>query len=160
SYMWINREISELLQKTQAAIQVVLGPRQCGKSSLLLHLGPDFEEISLDDPNLRALAQSEPENLLEQFTDRKIFIDEVQYAPELFPVLKRRADLYRRRTQSDPEQTIIRLSGSNQILLDRYVKESLAGRAAFFEMNTLSVSEILASSNKSIQEIMFMGGWP
>lgn len=73
--MWIHREISDLLIETSSAIQIVLGPRQCGKSSLLLHLGPDFEEISLDDPNLRALAQSEPENLLEQFSDRKIFID-------------------------------------------------------------------------------------
>ncbi len=44
--------------------------------------------------------------------------------------------------------------------MDRNVKESLAGRASFFDMNTLSVSEILAARDLSIQEILYRGGWP
>lgn len=157
--MWIKRDISQLIQQNQDLIQIIRGPRQCGKSSLILHLDPDFYELSLDDPSLRELAQRDPELFLSQFDSQKLFIDEAQYAPELFPSLKRRVDLYKRDTSKRP-QTILRLTGSNQILMDRNVKESLAGRASFFDMNTLSVSEILSSQSVSIQEILYKGGWP
>lgn len=158
--MWIERDISRALEKNTDLIQVIRGPRQCGKSSLILHLDPAFKELSLDDPSLRALAQDDPELFLRQFSSQKLFIDEAQYAPALFPSLKRRADLYKRDAKNKP-QTILRLTGSNQILMDRNIKESLAGRASFFDMNTLSVAEILASSPAlSVQDILYKGGWP
>jgi predicted AAA+ superfamily ATPase len=96
---------------------------------------------------------------LQQFNSQKLFIDEAQYAPALFPSLKRRADLYKREAQNK-SKTILRLTGSNQILMDRNIKESLAGRASFFDMNTLSVAEILSAKKSSIQNILYMGGWP
>lgn len=158
--MWIQRDISDILTKNRDLIQIIRGPRQCGKSSLLLKLDPEFKELSLDDPSLRDLAQSDPELFLKQFKSQKLFIDEAQYAPALFPSLKRRADLYRRDSKNKT-QTILRLTGSNQILMDKTIKESLAGRASFFDMNTLSIAEILsAQQDRSIQEILFMGGWP
>lgn len=125
----------------------------------MLHLDPAFKELSLDDPSLRELAQNDPELFLRQFEGDKLFIDEAQYAPALFPSLKRRADLFKR-DHSKKSQTILRLTGSNQILMDKNVKESLAGRASFFDMNTLSVAEILATRKSSIQEILYKGGWP
>ncbi len=157
--MWIDRDISDIIQQNTDPIQIIRGPRQCGKSSLILHLDADFKELSLDDPSLRELAQSDPELFLSQFNSQKLFIDEAQYAPALFPSLKRKADLFKRDNKNTP-QTILRLTGSNQILMDRNVKESLAGRASFFDMNTLSVSEILSARNTSIQEILYKGGWP
>jgi len=156
--MWIERDIFDILSTNRDLIQIVRGPRQCGKSSLLLRLDSDFQEVTLDDPALRELAQSDPELFLEQFGSKKLFIDEAQYAPALFPSLKRRADLYKRAGKKT--EPIFRLTGSNQILMDRNVKESLAGRASFFDMNTLCVAEILASQKISIQEIIYLGGWP
>ncbi len=159
--MWIQRDISGILSKNHDPIQVIRGPRQCGKTSLVLQMDPEFKELSLDDPSLRDLAQNDPELFLKQFHHQKLFIDEAQYAPALFPSLKRKVDLYKRNLKDSPSQTILRLTGSNQILMDKNVKESLAGRASFFNMNTLSISEILNSkSNHSIQEILFNGGWP
>jgi predicted AAA+ superfamily ATPase len=140
--MWIQRDISKFIQENTDTIQIVRGPRQCGKSSLILQLDPEFKELSLDDPSLRELAQNDPELFLSQFDSQKLFIDEAQYAPALFPSLKRKADLYKR-NPNNKHQTILRLTGSNQILMDRNIKESLAGRASFFDLNTLSVSEIL-----------------
>lgn len=157
--MWIQREISKIIEASQDPIQIIRGPRQCGKSSLLLHLDSDFEEVSLDDLALRELAQTDPELFLSQFGNKKLFIDEAQYAPKLFPSLKRKVDLAKR-DANYIRQTIVRITGSNQILMDKYVKESLAGRASFFDMNTLSVSEILAATDVSIQDILFKGGWP
>ena len=157
--MWIKRDISKIIELNKDPIQIIRGPRQCGKSSLLLQLDPSFEEVSLDDPSLRELAQNDPDLFLKQFDSKKLFIDEVQYAPALFPSLKRKVDLFKRDPQHQ-RQTLFRLTGSNQILLDRNVKESLAGRASFFDMNTLSVAEILAAKKTNIQEILYSGGWP
>ncbi len=157
--MWIRRDISSFIEQNMDSIQIIRGPRQCGKSSLLLRLDPGFKELSLDDPSLRELAQNDPELFLRQFSSEKLFIDEAQYAPALFPSLKRRVDLQKRQPDFKP-QTILRLTGSNQILMDRDIKESLAGRASFFDMNTLSVSEILAARKINIQDILYMGGWP
>jgi predicted AAA+ superfamily ATPase len=157
--MWIQRDISALLEESKDPVQIIRGPRQCGKSSLVLNIDPSFKELSLDDPSLRELAQTDPELFLNQFGEEKLFIDEAQYAPELFPSIKRRIDLAKR----DPKRknkTIIRMTGSNQILMDKNIKESLAGRASFFDMNTLSVSEILDARKCSIQEILYLGGWP
>lgn len=157
--MWIKRDISSLINANTDPIQIIRGPRQCGKSSLILHLDPSFKELSLDDPSLRDLAQNDPELFLSRFNDEKIFIDEAQYAPALFPSLKRKVDLLKRNS-GRRAQTVLRLTGSNQILMDRNIKESLAGRASFFDMNTLSVAEILESRNSNIQDILYQGGWP
>ncbi|HNN82483.1 MAG TPA: AAA family ATPase, partial [Leptospiraceae bacterium] len=124
--MWIERDISQTINKSKDVIQVIRGPRQIGKTSLFLKLDPDFKELSLDDPILRELAKNDPDLFLKQFSDKKIFIDEAQYAPSLFPSLKRKADLYKRENKGRLH-TIIRLSGSNQILMDKNVKESLSG---------------------------------
>lgn len=132
--IWINRDISHILNKNKDPIQILRGPRQCGKSSLVRHLDPSFREISLDDPALRDLAESDPELFLKQLGTDKLFIDEAQYAPRLFPSLKRKVDLYKRNTPQP--QTILRITGTNQIMMDKNIKESLAGRASFFDMNT------------------------
>ncbi|MFZ4403065.1 MAG: ATP-binding protein [Pseudobdellovibrionaceae bacterium] len=157
--MWIKRDILEKIQSSSDAIQVFRGPRQCGKTSLVLKLDPEFKEISLDDPHWRELAQNDPELFLRSFKHSKLFIDEAQYAPQLFPSLKRRVDLLKRDETWKPH-TVLRLTGSNQILMDKNVKESLAGRASFFDLNTLSVSEILQARKISIQDILYLGGWP
>ncbi len=157
--MWIKRDISKIISENKDPIQIIRGPRQCGKSSLILHLDPEFKELSLDDPALRELAQNDPELFLEQFKSDKIFIDEAQYAPALFPSLKRKIDLYKRNSNRKI-QTIVRMTGSNQILMDRQVKESLSGRASFFDMNTLSIAEILQARECTIQDILYTGGWP
>lgn len=157
--MWIKRHISCVLQANHDPIQILRGPRQCGKTSLLLQMDPSFRELSLDDPGLRELAQNDPELFLRQHDSQKLFIDEAQYAPNLFPSLKRRADLFKRSHPTAP-QTILRLTGSNQILMDKNIKESLAGRASFFDLNTLSVAEILEFQTKPIQDILYAGGWP
>ena len=59
--MWFERDISHAIDSNPDPIQIIRGPRQCGKSSLVLHLDKTFVEASLDDPALRELAQSDPE---------------------------------------------------------------------------------------------------
>lgn len=101
---------------------------------------------------------------LEQFPP-PLLLDEVQYVPSLFPELKKRVDQLKKEIlfaeTSSEGQVLFRLTGSNQILMDKNIKESLAGRASYFYLNTLSVSEILATMPQiRINEILFKGGWP
>ncbi|TGL47062.1 hypothetical protein EHQ55_14675 [Leptospira meyeri] len=67
------QDIAKQITDNQDTIQIIRGPRQCGKTSLLLHIDPSFNEISLDDHTFRELANRDPELFLSQFNTEKIF---------------------------------------------------------------------------------------
>ncbi len=162
--MWIKRDISDYIASMNSEfVQIVVGPRQCGKSSLLWQMSPDFTEISFDDLQLRTLAQNDPALFLASHPG-SLILDEVQYAPNIFPAIKQKVDQLKKTRLQDPNvklKVIFRLTSSNQVLMDKNVKETLVGRAGFYYLNTLCVSELLsANPNIPILEILFRGGWP
>ncbi|UKI34527.1 MAG: AAA family ATPase [Lentisphaeria bacterium] len=69
-----------------------------------------------------------------------VIIDEIQYAPELFPYIKIAVDEARR---SNPLQAngLYWLTGSQQFSMMKNVSESLAGRVGVFQMHGLSLQE-------------------
>ncbi len=139
--MWIKREISEKilkLGKEKPAI-LVTGARQTGKSSLLKNLFPNAQYISFDDPILMEEAESNPAAFLNQFSGQLI-LDEVQYVPILFRYLKLKID-----EQIDEKGKWI-LTGSQKFVLMKEVTETLAGRVGIFELDTLSVAELISSA--------------
>ncbi len=148
--MYIYRDMTLQLEQSSSPIQILLGPRQCGKSTLFASLSSKenkFQEITFDDLQMRQLANKDPALFLQQF-ETPLLLDEVQYVPNLFPELKRKIDALKRASvfQSQDHsvtEVLFRLTGSNQILMDKNVKESLAGRASYYYLNTLSVHEIL-----------------
>ncbi|OAI48279.1 hypothetical protein AYO45_05185 [Gammaproteobacteria bacterium SCGC AG-212-F23] len=122
----------------------------------------NFQEITFDDLQLRQLANQDPALFLQQFPP-PLLLDEVQYVPNLFSELKIVIDKLKRAALvgSQKYETLFLLTGSNQILMDKNIKESLAGRAAYYYLNTLSIHEILNALPKtSIKDILFKGGWP
>ncbi|MHB1927727.1 MAG: ATP-binding protein [Leptospirillum sp.] len=151
------------MSSSHAPVQFLTGPRQCGKSTLLSHLaGPSFKEVTFDDLQLRTLANRDPGLFLEQFKPPVLF-DEVQYVPQLFPEIKRYVDEQKRRRLETgrPVPVLFRMTGSNLLLMDRNVKESLAGRVSYFHLNTLTVHEIKkAFADADLADILFQGGWP
>jgi predicted AAA+ superfamily ATPase len=162
--MWIQREISHYITENSAEpVQIIVGPRQCGKSSLLTHLGSGYTEVTFDDFQLRSLAQADPALFLSNYKT-PLILDEVQYVPNLFPTIKQHIDKMRQARLTDAGKKIevlFRLTGSNQILMDKNIKESLAGRAGFYYLNTLTVSELRhAQPELSTLDILFKGGWP
>ena len=161
--MYIERDITSRLSVNQTPVQLVIGPRQCGKSTLLGHLAtPSFKEVTFDDLQLRTLANRDPALFFEQFSP-PILLDEVQYVPNIFPEIKRYVDrIKKERLISGRLTTVLfRMTGSNQLEMDKSIKESLAGRASYFELNTLTVHEIKRAYSKvSISDVLFKGGWP
>lgn len=164
--MWIHRDISDSLKKTSGVyVHILIGPRQCGKSSLFVALGDgEWSEVSFDDFQMRTLAEQDPVLFLSQQT-LPLVIDEIQYCPNVFPEIKRIVDELKKERLSQKRpgdiKVIFRLTSSNQILLDQKVKETLVGRASYFNLNTLSVHEIFnAFPSLPLKEVLFRGGWP
>lgn len=163
--MWIERDLLTFLQGRQGQylpIKILRGPRQVGKTSLLNYL-EFYKLILFDDLAIRNLAQDNPSLFFEQFTG-PLILDEATLAPQIFLELKRRVDIQRRESQQKiPSKPIdIWITGSNQTLLQKEVRESLAGRANYFFLNTLSLHEWeKAFSEPASLRTMFMrGGWP
>ncbi len=164
--MLIKRDIATKLRENRGVyIHILIGPRQCGKSTLFAALGEGkFQEITFDDFQMRNLAERDPGLFLTQYPP-PIIIDEIQYAPNIFPEIKRIIDNLKKdrvlKNQKDEITVLFYLTGSNQILLDTHVKETLVGRASFYHLNTLSVHEIKnAFPNMPLTTILFKGGWP
>ena len=135
--MYIPRDLTSRLLESRSLVQILTGPRQCGKSTLLSHLSDSsYTEITFDDLQMRTLANRDPGLFLDQFKP-PLLLDEVQYVPNLFPEIKARVDrLKRERLEKNRELSpIFRMTGSNQILMDRNIKESLAGRASYFYLS-------------------------
>lgn len=135
---YIERSLEPVLEKAAGEFPAVVltGPRQSGKTTLLRHVfGKGFRYVSLDPPEVRAAAMSDPRGFLELNAPPVIF-DEVQYAPDLLPYVKERIDEHRNRAG----QFI--LTGSQNLLLMERVTESLAGRAAMLRLLPLSLREI------------------
>lgn len=137
---YIRRHIEERildLSKSYAAI-LLTGPRQAGKTTMLHELSKKEnigrKYVTLDDLNERSLAKSDPALFL-QMHQPPVFIDEVQYAPELFTYIKIHIDQH-----YHPGD--FWLTGSQIYRLMRGVQESLAGRVALLHMSPLSQREI------------------
>ncbi len=135
---YIRRDLEQEFQAYCKEFPVVLltGMRQCGKSTMLGHLANGARaSVTLDDLQERALAQNDPQLFL-QLHEPPLIIDEVQYAPQLFPYLKIYADEH-------PEHTgAFWLTGSQPFPLMKLAGESLAGRAGILRMLPLSQHEL------------------
>ena len=162
--MIVKRHFFETLKSSPRMEAVLLwGPRQVGKTTLL-DLLPLDSRMFLDDLGLRQRAQNDPALFLDGVT-LPCLIDEAQYAPNLFPEIKLRIDHARRErlrsTSPQPPGTSYYLTGSNKIILDDRVKESLAGRCSTFVLHGLSLAEVKeAFPELPLKTIMFRGGMP
>lgn len=142
SCMYINRIASDKLLRlaTTFPAVVISGARQVGKSTLVEHLFKEKADIVVFDPVIDIEnARQDPEFFLNNHRT-PIILDEIQYAPELIPVIKRRIDKDR-----SPGQYII--TGSQQWGVLKSISESLAGRAVFLDLESLSLSEISGKQN-------------
>jgi len=109
-----------------APVVVLLGARQTGKTTLVRSMPSlaDRPYLTLDDFDLRAQAEQEPEAVLERAP--AMVLDEVQRAPALLLAIKRAVDASRKRT---PGRFV--LTGSANLLMMQNVADTLAGRAVY-----------------------------
>ena len=141
---YIKRSLEKVVLQVTKEYPVVLisGPRQVGKTTMLKKLmeGTGRNYVSLDDLQERALAKNDPEMFL-QLHKPPVLIDEVQYAPELFSMIKLIVDKEHRKGD-------FWLTGSQIFDLMKGVQESLAGRVAVLSLSSLSQTEIYGGEDR------------
>lgn len=135
----MENRILELSHSFSAIL--LTGPRQAGKTTLLRELvekeNIGRRYVTLDDLTERDLAKNDPVTFL-QLHQPPVLIDEVQYAPELFPYIKIYIDEHH-----NPGD--FWMTGSQIFRMMRGVQESLAGRVALLHMSPLSQREIIGA---------------
>jgi predicted AAA+ superfamily ATPase len=140
--MYIYRHLEQILKNPAylRGVMAVTGSRQTGKSTLIEEIaqGKKMTSITLDDMNRREMAKHNPKDFL-AMSPTPLFIDEVQYAPELFPYMKIHVD-------KTKEMGAYYISGSQRFNMIKNLSESLAGRVGIFELLGLSMREIKGDS--------------
>ena len=133
--MYIKRHAQKVIKDLSRMFGAVLvtGSRQVGKTTLLRKVMPSAQWISLDDPILLNSAQEEASTFLKSYS-LPVFIDEIQYAPQLFPQMKMLID-------RSEEKGLFFISGSQQFHMMKNVSESLAGRVGIITLPGISLRE-------------------
>lgn len=133
---------------------VILGPRQCGKTTLTRQTLPAWTHLDLDRPSDAVPLDADIEGRLEQLGDRVVF-DEAQRVPALFSVLRGVIDARRARHGR------FVLLGSASPPLVRGIAESLAGRAAFVELPPFRWDEVRSARPSAVlSDLWLRGGFP
>ncbi|MBU4485566.1 MAG: ATP-binding protein [Candidatus Delongbacteria bacterium] len=154
---YLKRNIEEELKFSLEHFPVVavLGPRQCGKSTLIKELSKNTEEflyIDLQDfDNIEKL--KEPSLFFKHNKNKTICLDEIQYRPELFNVLRSIIDSDRRNGRF-----IILGSASRDLI--KQSSESLAGRISYIELTPFLFSEINEHIKEPLISLWYNGGFP
>jgi len=148
----IEKILFALLQKYPAVN--ITGPRQSGKTTLVKSLNENYNYFSLENPDIRLFAESDPRGFLSS-AGEKFILDEVQYVPELFSYLQEILDNSR-------ENGKVILLGSQSFLMNQHISQSLAGRVASLKLLPLSYSELKAAKldSQNMDAILYHGGYP
>ena len=142
------RRLEEALARSP--VVVLLGPRQCGKTTLAKQLAGTTKHEFFDLEHPADLARLSAPMLALEDLGGLVIVDEVQRKPELFGILRVLVDR--------PEcKARFLLLGSASPHLVRGVSESLAGRVAFVEMSGFDVCEV---GPENFQQLWMRGGFP
>lgn len=145
--MLLPRTLAKKLKQLTSHFPVVTitGPRQSGKTTCAKMVFPAYEYVSLEDPEEREFAQSDPRGFLRRFPD-KVILDEIQRVPDILSYIQGIVDQEKRTGQ-------FILTGSRQFQLMEKITPSLAGRAAVVNLLPFSLAELLQRPSQDIQEI-------
>ncbi len=135
---------------TQKYITLIIGPRQVGKTTVMLQLYKNLIGkskkaffLNLEDKNIKDAFNLHPEQLFNFIAPINpnekyyIFIDEIQYLDDPSNFLKYLYDQYN-------ENLKLIVSGSSSFYIDKKFKDSLAGRKRIFRLSTLSFKEFVS----------------
>lgn len=152
---YLQQDLFQTLSRVPAV--VLLGPRQVGKTTLAKKIGREFDSIYLDLEAPDDLAKlQDPTAFLRAHQDELVILDEIQLAPEIFPILRGLIDQNRERGRRAGHYLLL---GSASMDLMRQSSESLAGRISYLDMTSLSVAEIGPAQTEQTK-LWVRGGFP
>lgn len=134
-------------------VVTITGPRQSGKTTLARMTFPDFHYVSLEQPDIRQLAETDAKAFLRAYPP-PVIIDEIQRVPQLLSYIQVAVD------ESDGRGQYL-LTGSHQPQLHAGVAQSLAGRTGLLRLLPLSMTELTAAGIvMERDEYLFKGFMP
>ncbi|TAE61960.1 MAG: ATP-binding protein [Bacteroidetes bacterium] len=147
-----SEKVLQLARQFKAV--AIMGPRQSGKTTLSRMCFPEKAYISLENPENRDFALSDPAGFLKTYPDGAI-LDEVQRVPELLSWLQQDID-------EDFRRGKFILTGSNNLLLLEKITQTLAGRVAYLDLLPLSTEELTQhpSSLENLNQLLYAGAYP
>ena len=137
-----------LAQKFQ--VITLTGPRQSGKTTLVRATFSSLPYVSLEEPDIRQIALTDPRGFLANYPAGAI-LDEIQNAPELFSYIQGLVDANR--------QVQFILTGSSNFLLMEKISQTLAGRTAVLHLLPFSFNE-LEPLPEEYESLVFKGQYP
>lgn len=157
---YINRYVTGELQQSlsQNPVTALIGPRQCGKSTLARHVLQNRKDALFLDlelpPDMRKLG--DPELFLQEHADRLVCIDEVQLKPDLFPLLRALIDKDKR-----PGRILILGSVSRDLV--RQTGEKPMGHIHYIELTPFTWTELACGATNTeldFKKHWWRGGFP
>ena len=155
---YINRNITASIEKylNNFPATAIIGPRQCGKSTLAKYIVEKIPgSIYLDLENPDDLSKLEQPTLyFNQYPERLICLDEIQRKPEIFSILRSVIDKTNRNSQF-----LILGSASPDLL--KQSNETLAGRIIYQELTPFLLAEVDQNQEKeTFEKYWIRGGFP
>jgi predicted AAA+ superfamily ATPase len=144
----LTSKIIALAQKFQ--VITLTGPRQSGKTTLVKAAFPTLPYVSLEEPDIRQIALSDPRGFLSNYPTGAI-LDEIQNTPDLFSYIQKLVD--------ENRQLQFILTGSSNFLLMEKISQTLAGRNAVLHLLPFSFAE-LEPGLKTYESLIFKGQYP
>jgi predicted AAA+ superfamily ATPase len=156
--MFIERKIAPRLKKLSAQFPVlgILGPRQSGKTTIAKALFPSYKYINLEELDTRRFAQEDPKRFLKALeAEQGAILDEIQRVPDLLSYIQVHVDQWQK-----PGFFI--LTGSENILHNHHISQTLAGRIALITLLPLSLDELEKASllPTELEKVLFQGFYP
>ncbi len=149
----LERRVVEALAEAPAVC--LLGPRQCGKTTLALEIAHRLDGLYLDLESERDRAKlQDAESYLERHLDRLVVLDEVHRTPNLFSVLRGLIDRARRSGRGPGRYLLL---GSAALGMLRQSGETLAGRIRFLELAPFT---LLEPTGRDVETLWLRGGFP
>lgn len=150
----LPRTLEPILKKSASQYPLVgiLGPRQSGKTTLAKKCFPQKKYVSLENPDDRLFAQTDPKGFFKQFPEGGI-LDEIQRVPDLFSYLQVLSD-------EKKKNGFFIITGSQNYLLMEKITQSLAGRISLHILLPFSQEELQKKLSKSLYINLWKGGYP
>ncbi len=156
--MLIKRDLTEKVTEAAKEFPVIaiVGPRQSGKTTLAQMAFPQHTYISLEDYDMRMLANADPRKFLQEYpTASGIILDEIQHVPELLSYMQTIID-------KEKKNGYFIVTGSQNFLVDEAITQTLAGRMAVLTLLPLSINELEHAKllPTSIESYVYKGSYP
>jgi predicted AAA+ superfamily ATPase len=150
----ISRDIlPELIESAgEYPVVTVFGPRQSGKTTLVRSAFPNKAYTSLENPDIRLAAETDPRTFLNEIPDGAI-LDEIQRLPVLLSYIQGIVDEHQK-------AGMFILTGSHQPDVHQAVSQTLAGRTALLTLLPLSIAELLPLQEPATFNLIVNGSFP